>query len=168
MHALAVLDDAIGDLLVLLQDARFGVEHQHAMSQRSMESSLRLHAEKLHRVVNAPRFRIPAVSIKMYFCRTPSVSTSNGTSTASRVVPGIGLTMTRSDLVSALMIEDLPTFGRPTMASFNGPLRQRGRLFVRVLPRPPTDFRQPAQAPLGLRGMGTNFGLIIKTSMPSP
>ena len=64
--------------------------------------------------------RMPAVSISTYFCRTPSVSTSNGTSTASRVVPGMGLTMTRSDCVSALMMEDLPTLGRPTMASFRG------------------------------------------------
>jgi hypothetical protein len=63
---------------------------------------------------------MPAVSISNIFLRTPSVSTSNGTSTASRVVPGIGETMTRSDLVSALMMDDLPTFGRPTMASFKG------------------------------------------------
>jgi hypothetical protein len=63
---------------------------------------------------------MPAVSIKIYFERTPSVSTSNGTSTESRVVPGMGETMTRSELVSALMMEDLPTFGRPTMASFSG------------------------------------------------
>jgi len=33
----------------------------------------------------------------MYRCRKPSVSTSNGTSTESRVVPGTGLTMTRLD-----------------------------------------------------------------------
>ncbi len=38
----------------------------------------------------------------------------------SRVVPGTGLTITRADFVRALMIEDLPTLGRPTMASFSG------------------------------------------------
>ncbi len=39
---------------------------------------------------------------------------------ASRVVPGISLTMTRSLWVSALMMEDLPTLGRPTMARRRG------------------------------------------------
>ena len=66
------------------------------------------------------RFRMPAVSIRLYCCRTPSVSTSNGTSIASRVVPEISLTITRCDSVSALMIDDLPTLGRPTMAMFIG------------------------------------------------
>ena len=65
-------------------------------------------------------FLIPAVSIKIYFCRRPSVSISKGTSIESRVVPGIELTITRSDFVSALMIEDLPTLGLPIIANFVG------------------------------------------------
>ena len=39
---------------------------------------------------------------------------------ASRVVPEISVTITRCDRVSALMIDDLPTLGRPTMAMFSG------------------------------------------------
>ena len=91
-----------------------------AMSQRAMESSARWTLKNSIESSTRRVFRMPAVSIRMYFCRTPSVSTSNGTSIASRVVPGIGLTMTRSDCVRALMMEDLPTLGRPTMASFKG------------------------------------------------
>ena len=40
----------------------------------------------------------------------------NGTSTESRVVPGISLTIVRWSLRMALMSDDLPTFGRPTIA----------------------------------------------------
>ena len=89
-----------------------------AMSQRSMESTARWTLKNSTESSTRRVFLMPAVSMRTYFCRTPSVSTSKGTSMASRVVPGTGLTMTRSDCVSALMIEDLPTFGRPTMASF--------------------------------------------------
>ena len=38
-------------------------------------------------------------------------------STASRVVPATSLTMARGSLISALISDDLPTLGRPTMAS---------------------------------------------------
>ncbi len=74
--------------------------------------------------------RTPAVSISTYFSRTPSVSTSNGTSMASRVVPGIGLTITRLDPVRALINEDLPTLGRPTIANRTGPYLRGRRLPV--------------------------------------
>ena len=45
---------------------------------------------------------------------------ANGTSTASRVVPAISETITRGALRSRLMYDDLPTFGRPTMATRSG------------------------------------------------
>ena len=40
----------------------------------------------------------------------------SSTSTVSRVVPGSSLTITRSSRTSRLTSDDLPTFGRPTMA----------------------------------------------------
>ena len=59
-----------------------------------------------------PRRRIPAVSINV----TGSPPTSIRVSTASRVVPGMGLTMARSSPTSLLSKEDFPAFGLPTMA----------------------------------------------------
>jgi hypothetical protein len=45
-------------------------------------------------------------------------SSSNCTSTLSRVVPGISLTIIRSALASVLTKVLLPTFRRPTIATF--------------------------------------------------
>ena len=59
-----------------------------------------------------PRRRMPAVSTS----RTVRPSHSSVVSIASRVVPGTSLTMTRSSPRSALSSDDLPTFGRPTIA----------------------------------------------------
>ena len=56
--------------------------------------------------------RIPAVSISRYFCPW----NSKGVSIASRVVPGTGLTITRSTPSRALTSEDFPTLGRPMTA----------------------------------------------------
>ena len=61
-----------------------------------------------------PRLRIPAVSITTYFC--PSLV--NSVSIASRVVPAISLTITRSSPRSAFVNEDFPTFGRPIKQNF--------------------------------------------------
>ena len=60
-----------------------------------------------------PGRRIPAVSTirKRRRCH------ASGESIASRVVPGMSLTSTRSSLSSRLTSDDLPTFGRPTMAT---------------------------------------------------
>ena len=97
-----------------------------AISQRAMASLVRS-TEKYSMVSSIRRaLRTPAVSTSTYCSRPASVITSNGTSTASRVVPGIALTMTRCEPVSWLMIEDLPTFGRPTMARRFGPTGRRG------------------------------------------
>ncbi len=60
-----------------------------------------------------PLRRIPAVSTK----RSVLPSNSTTSSTASRVVPAIGDTMAREVPVSALSNVDLPTFGRPMMAT---------------------------------------------------
>ena len=60
-----------------------------------------------------PLRRIPAVSTK----RSVLPSNSTTSSTASRVVPAIGDTMAREVPVSALSSVDLPTFGRPMMAT---------------------------------------------------
>src|ERR1035438_9891929 len=60
-----------------------------------------------------PLRRMPAVSMKIYsvpWCIT-------AWSTESRVVPATGETMARSSPVSALSRVDLPTFGRPMMAT---------------------------------------------------
>ena len=82
-----------------------------------------------------PLRRMPAVSTKRKSC-APRVTTS---STASRVVPAMGLTMARALPVRALSKVDLPTLGRPMMAilvscSTNAPWerRRRGGLAVAV------------------------------------
>ena len=59
-----------------------------------------------------PRLRKPAVSIITYGLPLRV----NGTSIASRVVPGISKAMTRSSPIKVLMKVDLPTFGLPTTA----------------------------------------------------
>src|SRR5438105_3268361 len=65
------------------------------------------------------RARIPAVSIKRK--RLPSRSYSM--STASRVVPGISLTMARRSRSNALISDDFPAFGRPRIATAIGRVR---------------------------------------------
>ena len=57
--------------------------------------------------------RIPAVSIS----RTGTPSRFTSSSRVSRVVPARGVTIARSRVSSRLNSEDLPTLGRPTMAS---------------------------------------------------
>ena len=96
-----------------------------AISHRAMAPLVRS-TEKYSMLLSMRRaFRTPAVSTSTYCSRPASVTTSKGTSTASRVVPGISLTITRSDPVTRLIIDDLPTFGRPTMAKRFGPFRRR-------------------------------------------
>ncbi len=89
------------------------------MSLRAIESSDRCTLKNSMESSIRRVLRMPAVSINMYCWLTPSVTTSNGTSIESRVVPGIGETITRDDFVSALIMDDFPTFGRPTMANFS-------------------------------------------------
>ena len=60
-----------------------------------------------------PLRRIPAVSMKRK--RRPLCSTIS--STASRVVPGMGETMARSEAVRQFRSVDLPTLGWPMMAT---------------------------------------------------
>ncbi len=92
------------------------------MSQRWTDSTARVYAEKFHRIIHASRFpaRPPCQSARMIAARPPSPPrTAHPPRRAS--FPESGLTITRSEFVSALMMDDFPTFGRPTMASFNGP-----------------------------------------------
>ena len=58
--------------------------------------------------------RIPAVSIKTYFCP----SSSKGVSIASLVVPGILLTISLSSPSILFIRDDFPTFGFPIRATF--------------------------------------------------
>ena len=60
-----------------------------------------------------PRFLRPAVSTSVYFFPLRS----KGTSIGSMVVPGLSKAMTRSSPTSAFTSVDLPTLGRPTMAT---------------------------------------------------
>ncbi len=60
-----------------------------------------------------PFRRMPAVSIKRKFC--PSVVT--GVSIASLVVPATSLTIERVSPTNVLKIDDLPTLGRPIIAT---------------------------------------------------
>ena len=61
--------------------------------------------------------RMPAVSMKTYFCPSRSMSVS----IASRVVPGRESTSIRSSPSSRLSMLDLPALGRPTSAMRGGP-----------------------------------------------
>ena len=60
---------------------------------------------------------MPAVSMMTKSSR----SSVKAVSMASRVVPAMSETMTRSSLRMRLTSEDLPTFGRPTTAILMGP-----------------------------------------------
>ena len=70
-------------------------------------------------------FLIPMLSASSRARRIPAVSTSltgmppmeTVSVTKSRVVPGVAVTMARSRSTRRLKREDLPTFGRPTIAS---------------------------------------------------
>ena len=90
-----------------------GIQHQQH-HVRHADVAARHHDAQLlrHRLV-LPLRRMPAVSMKTY--SVPSRVTVS--STASRVVPAIGETMARSCPVSAFSRVDLPTFGRPMMAT---------------------------------------------------
>ena len=90
------------------------------MSLRTMDSYARWTLKNSTESSTCRVLRMPAVSIKIYFCRTPSVSTSNGTSMASRVVPGMGETMTRVRMGEGVDDGGLAHVGRPTMASLRG------------------------------------------------
>ena len=57
--------------------------------------------------------RMPAVSRRV----TGTPCTDTEASTTSRVVPGTAVTMARSLLLHAFSRLDLPTLGRPTMAT---------------------------------------------------
>ena len=57
--------------------------------------------------------RMPAVSISTYSCPSGAV---NRVSMASRVVPAMSETITRSSPSSRLTSDDLPTFGLPVTA----------------------------------------------------
>ena len=57
-------------------------------------------------------FRSPAVSMR----RSSTPPSRTVSSTVSRVVPGMGVTMARSYPSRALSREDLPALGAPTMA----------------------------------------------------
>ena len=82
-----------------------------------------------------PLRRMPAVSMKRK--RRPLRSTIS--STASRVVPGIGETMARSEAVRQFSSVDLPTLGWPMMATLVScelVCAPRSRFVPRLLIRP--------------------------------
>jgi hypothetical protein len=64
---------------------------------------------------------MPAVSTST----TSRPSTRRNESVESRVVPGSSATMLRSSPSRAFSSDDLPTLGRPTIASRGGPVRRR-------------------------------------------
>ena len=85
--------------------------HQHQVGIR----------QRFHRFANADglgfieRLRMPAVSTS--WTGMPPMATVS--LTRSRVVPGVAVTIARSRSTSRLNKLDLPTFGRPTIASVN-------------------------------------------------
>ena len=82
-------------------------------SARSMARIPRSKLKCSSRSRAAARRRMPAVSTST----TGSPSKLRTVSTGSRVVPGISLTSARSSPSRALSSDDLPTFGRPMIAS---------------------------------------------------
>ena len=76
-------------------------------------ASITLSASTCPDCATFPGRRMPAVST-MRNCRRCHISTA---STASRVVPGISETIIRSSRSSRLTSDDLPAFGRPTIAT---------------------------------------------------
>ena len=75
-----------------------------------------MHAQRLRPGRRAP----PGPAAGCRRCRRSGTSggaTSARASTVSRVVPGISLTIDRSSCSSRLSSDDLPTFGRPTIAT---------------------------------------------------
>ena len=87
-------------------------------SLRRMACSVRVILKKSTTVSIWRLRRRPAVSIRISGTSTAPSRMVTGTSMASRVVPAISLTITRSAPKIWLTREDLPTFGRPTTASF--------------------------------------------------
>jgi len=85
-----------------------------ATSQRSMARMERTTLNFSTPGSTLPRRRMPAVSINVIGIPSYSIFVS----TASRVVPGILLTMERSSPTRRLSKLDFPTLGFPTMAIF--------------------------------------------------
>ena len=107
------IQDKAGDMRILRGDPAGRIDHQESTtSARSMARSERstLYFSTPGSIL--PRRRMPAVSIRV----TGTLAEDQVVSMASRVVPGIGLTMARSSPSSRLSRLDLPTFGLPTMA----------------------------------------------------
>ena len=113
---------------------------------------------------------MPMRSMRSSLSRSPAVSTSrNGNpsitacaSIASRVVPGISVTIARSVPSSALKSEDLPALGRPAMTS-SAPSRSRspsGAVFRRSLTRSRTTPHAP-RTRSGLTGPSSSSGKSI-------
>ena len=130
-----------------------GVDHEHGDVGGLDRPPRDDHAERLHlaRPRHRPGRRMPAVST-IRNCRRCHRSSA---STASRVVPGMSLTSTRSSRSNRLTSEDLPTFGRPMIATPVSPGRwPAARAAPRRLrrPRPRSRLRRlrPA-APAGAR-----------------
>ena len=89
-----------------------------ATSQRRMAVSDRMTEYRSSDASSILLFlRMPAVSMMM----NSSSPSTNRVSMASRVVPAISETITRSSLSIRLTSEDLPTLGRPTTAILTGP-----------------------------------------------
>src|SRR5512134_2466821 len=55
----AVLDDRVGDLFVLPEDARLGIEHEHGDVAARDRILGALHAEELDGIVDTPRLAHP-------------------------------------------------------------------------------------------------------------
>ena len=115
--------DALGEPLVLVGHAFGRVDDEAARRRRGR--SLRARARGCS-TRSARRSRLlrrsPAVSTN----RSGPSSVSTTVSIASRVVPGMSCTTERSSPTSRLNSVDLPTFGRPTIATEKMPSRRSG------------------------------------------
>ena len=85
-----------------------------------------------------PGRRIPAVSTNRSRCPCQVIRAS----TASRVVPATSLTSTRSSRTRRFTSDDLPTFGRPTIATARS-ARSPGGPASHPAGRGPAPARQP-------------------------
>ena len=95
------------------------------------------------------RRRMPAVSMN----RTGPSGVSTRVSMASLVVPGMSCTMARSSPIRRLKRVDLPTLGRPTMATEIGFEPLRGLVHGHFGLSAPASSGPPAACGLGRRGV---------------
>ncbi len=112
--------------------------------------------------MRSPESRSPAVSTR----RNGKPSITACASMASRVVPGISVTIARSVPSSALKSDDLPALGRPAITS-SAPSRSRspsGAVFSRSATRPRTTSHAP-RTRCGATGPSSSSGKSMSYAM---